>query len=256
MNSKRFFLEFSYAGTAYHGWQRQPNALSVQEVMEEALALLLKQQTPLTAAGRTDTGVHAKQMFAHFDADTTDLEQLIFRLNQFLPNDIAVIRIREVKPRAHARFDALSRTYEYHLNNFKSPFVQGMSYGLYQPLDLEQMNKAASILLEYEDFECFSKAHTDVKTFLCTISKAVWEKSETGLVFTITANRFLRNMVRAIVGTLIEIGLGKKNIQEMHTVIESKNRSLAGYSVPAEGLFLTHIEYPNSIYLEHGKSQR
>lgn len=256
MNSKRFFLEFSYAGTAYHGWQRQPNALSVQEVMEEALALLLKQQTPLTAAGRTDTGVHAKQMFAHFDTDTTDLEQLIFRLNQFLPNDIAVIRIREVKPRAHARFDALSRTYEYHLNNFKSPFVQGMSYGLYQPLDVEQMNKAASILLEYEDFECFSKAHTDVKTFLCTISKAVWEKSETGLVFTITANRFLRNMVRAIVGTLIEIGLGKKNIQEMHTVIESKNRSLAGYSVPAEGLFLTHIEYPNSIYLEHGKSQR
>jgi tRNA pseudouridine38-40 synthase len=256
MNSKRFFLEFSYAGTAYHGWQRQPNALSVQEVMEEALALLLKQQTPLTAAGRTDTGVHAKQMFAHFDADTTDLEQLIFRLNQFLPNDIAVIRIREVKPRAHARFDALSRTYEYHLNNFKSPFVQDMSYGLYQPLDVEQMNKAASILLEYEDFECFSKAHTDVKTFLCTISKAVWEKSETGLVFTITANRFLRNMVRAIVGTLIEIGLGKKNIQEMHTVIESKNRSLAGYSVPAEGLFLTHIEYPNSIYLEHGKSQR
>jgi len=256
MNSKRFFLEFSYAGTAYHGWQRQPNALSVQEVMEEALALLLKQQTPLTAAGRTDTGVHAKQMFAHFDADTTDLEQLIFRLNQFLPNDIAVIRIREVKPRAHARFDALSRTYEYHLNNFKSPFVQGMSYGLYQPLDVEQMNKAASILLEYEDFECFSKAHTDVKTFLCTISKAVWGKSETGLVFTISANRFLRNMVRAIVGTLIEIGLGKKNIQEMHTVIESKNRSLAGYSVPAEGLFLTHIEYPNSIYLEHGKSQR
>ena len=256
MNSKRFFLEFSYAGTAYHGWQRQPNALSVQEVMEEALALLLKQQTPLTAAGRTDTGVHAKQMFAHFDTDTTDLEQLIFRLNQFLPNDIAVIRIREVKPRAHARFDALSRTYEYHLNNFKSPFVQGMSYGLYQPLDVEQMNKAASILLEYEDFECFSKAHTDVKTFLCTISKAVWGKSETGLVFTITANRFLRNMVRAIVGTLIEIGLGKKNIQEMHTVIESKNRSLAGYSVPAEGLFLTHIEYPNSIYLKHGKSQR
>jgi tRNA pseudouridine38-40 synthase len=256
MNSKRFFLEFSYAGTAYHGWQRQPNALSVQEVMEEALALLLKQQTPLTAAGRTDTGVHAKQMFAHFDADTTDLEQLIFRLNQFLPNDIAVIRIREVKPRAHARFDALSRTYEYHLNNFKSPFVQGMSYGLYQPLDVEQMNKAASILLEYEDFECFSKAHTDVKTFLCTISKAVWGKSETGLVFTISANRFLRNMVRAIVGTLIEIGLDKKNIQEMHTVIESKNRSLAGYSVPAEGLFLTHIEYPNSIYLEHGKSQR
>ena len=252
MNSKRFFLEFSYAGSAYHGWQRQPNALSVQEVLEKALEVLLKQQTPLTAAGRTDTGVHAKQMFAHFDAEINDVEQLIFRLNQFLPNDIAVIRIREVIPEAHARFDALSRTYEYHLNNLKSPFVQGMSYSLYKPLDVEQMNKAASILLGYKDFECFSKAHTDVKTFLCNITKAVWEKSETGLVFTITANRFLRNMVRAIVGTLIEVGLSKKNIQEMHTVIESKNRSLAGYSVPAEGLFLTHIEYPNSIYLEHG----
>lgn len=252
MNSNRFFLEFSYAGTVYHGWQRQPNALSVQEVLEKALEVLLKQQTPLIASGRTDTGVHAKQMFAHFDAEINDVEQLIFRLNQFLPNDISVIRIREVIPEAHARFDALSRTYEYHLNNLKSPFVQGMSYSLYKPLDVEQMNKAALILLGYKDFECFSKAHTDVKTFLCNITKAVWEKSETGLVFTITANRFLRNMVRAIVGTLIEVGLGKKNIQEMHTVIESKNRSLAGYSVPAEGLFLTHIEYPNSIYLEHG----
>ena len=206
MNSKRFFLEFSYAGSAYHGWQRQPNALSVQEVLEKALEVLLKQQTPLTAAGRTDTGVHAKQMFAHFDAEINDVGQLIFRLNKFLPNDIAVIRIREVIPIAHARFDAISRTYEYHLNNLKSPFVEGMSYTLYKPLDVEQMNKAASILLEYKDFECFSKAHTDVKTFLCNITKAIWEKSETGLVFTITANRFLRNMVRAIVGTLIEVG--------------------------------------------------
>ena len=249
MNSKRFFLEFSYAGTDYHGWQRQPNALSVQEVIEEALALLLKQQTPLTAAGRTDTGVHAKQMFAHFDADATDLEQLIFRLNQFLPNDIAVIRIREVKPQAHARFHALSRTYKYHLNNFKSPFVQGMSYGLYQPLNVEQMNKAASILLEYEDFECFSKAHTDVKTFLCTINKAVWEKSETGLVFTITANRFLRNMVRAVVGTLLEIGTGKRPVTDIPTLLASKSRSNAGPSVPAKGLYLTQINYPENIYV-------
>ena len=160
-----------------------------------------------------------------------------------------MIRIREVKPRAHARFDALSRTYEYYLNNFKSPFVQGMSYGLYQPLDVEQMNKAASILLEYEDFECFSKAHTDVKTFLCTISKAVWEKSETGLVFTITANRFLRNMVRAIVN-IDRDRLDKKYSRDAHC-IESKPFFDRIFS-PAK-TFLTHIEYPNSIYLEHAK---
>jgi tRNA pseudouridine38-40 synthase len=255
MNSNRFFLEFSYAGTSYHGWQRQPNAISIQEVMEDALGVLLKVPTPLTAAGRTDTGVHAKQMFAHFDAAivSAELEQLLFRLNQFLPNDIAVKQILAVKPDAHARFDARSRTYEYHIATSKSPFLQGLSYSYYHALDVEIMNIAAAILLTYEDFECFSKTHTDVKTFLCDITHAVWEKKETELVFTITANRFLRNMVRAIVGTLIEIGGGKKKIEEMHTVIESKNRSLAGYSVPAEGLYLTQIEYPNAIYLDHGK---
>lgn len=254
MNSKRYFLEFSYAGTAYHGWQRQPNAISVQEVMEGALNTLLRQKSSLTAAGRTDTGVHARKMVAHFDGiiAETELNQLVFRLNQLLPKDIAIHSIRLVHPEAHARFDALSRTYEYHINDVKAPFKQGLSYSLYHPLEIKTMNTAASILLEYKDFECFSKSNTDVKTFFCEITQAEWKKNRNGLVFTISANRFLRNMVRAIVGTLIEVGLAKKNSDQIHQIIQSKNRSLAGYSVPAEGLFLTQIDYPNSIYLEHG----
>jgi len=251
MNSNRFFIEFSYAGTAYHGWQRQPNAGSIQAYMEEAFSTLLKQQIPITAAGRTDAGVHAKLMVAHFDAaiSADACDQLVFRLNQYLPNDIAIHKIYAVKADAHARFDALSRTYEYHLTTTKSPFSEGRSYSLYQPLDFELMNKAAALLLEYKDFECFSKAHTDVKTFLCEITYAQWTLSKTGAIFTISANRFLRNMVRAIVGTLIEIGLKKKNINNLHQIIQSKNRSLAGYSVPAEGLYLTQINYPKSVYL-------
>lgn len=251
MNSNRFFIEFSYAGTAYHGWQRQPNAESIQAYMEEAFSTLLKQQIPITAAGRTDAGVHAKLMVAHFDAaiSADSYNQLVFRLNQYLPHDIAIHKIYAVKADAHARFDALSRTYEYHLTTTKSPFSEGRSYSLYQPLDFELMNKAAALLLEYKDFECFSKAHTDVKTFLCEITYAQWTLSKTEAIFTISANRFLRNMVRAIVGTLIEIGLKKKNINELHQIIQSKNRSLAGYSVPAEGLYLTQINYPKSVYL-------
>ena len=251
MNSNRFFIEFSYAGTAYHGWQRQPNAESIQQYMEEAFSTLLKQQIPLTAAGRTDAGVHAKFMVAHFDGafSMNSCNQLVYRLNQYLPKDIAIHKIYPVKADAHARFDALSRTYEYHLTTTKSPFSEGRSYSLYQPLDFEEMNKAASILLDYKDFECFSKAHTDVKTFLCAIIFAQWKQTQSGAIFTITANRFLRNMVRAIVGTLIEIGLKKKNIDELHQIIQHKNRSLAGYSVPAEGLYLTQIDYPKSVYL-------
>lgn len=251
MNSNRFFIEFSYAGTAYHGWQRQPNAESIQAYMEEALSTLLKQQIPITAAGRTDAGVHAKFMVAHFDAAISahTCDQLVFRLNQYLPKDIAIHKIYAVKADAHARFDALSRTYEYHLTTSKSPFSEGRSYSLYKPLDFELMNKASALLLEYKDFECFSKAHTDVKTFLCEIIYAQWTLSNTGAIFTISANRFLRNMVRSIVGTLIEIGLNKKNTDELHQIIQSKNRSLAGYSVPAEGLYLTQINYPKSVYL-------
>ncbi len=254
MDLKRYFLEFSYSGAAYHGWQRQPNAISVQEVMEEALKVLTKADCALTAAGRTDTGVHARKMVAHFDTHfpITASNQWVYRMNQFLPKDIAIHNIRTVKTEAHARFDATSRTYEYHLTQSKTPFKLGISYAIYQPLDFDAMNQAAKVLLDYEDFECFSKSNTDVKTYLCTISRAEWLPILDGHVFTITANRFLRNMVRAIVGTLIEIGLGKKNIQDMHQIIQSKNRSLAGYSVPALGLFLTEINYPNSIYIDNG----
>ena len=251
MDCNRFFIEFSYVGTAYHGWQRQPNVQSIQQLMEEAFALLLKQQLPLTAAGRTDAGVHAKFMVAHFDGELQhqECDHLTFRLNQLLPKDIAIKKIYPVQADAHARFDALSRTYEYHLTTTKSPFSEGRSYSLYQPLNFKKMNEAAAILLKYEDFECFSKSHTDVKTFLCKITNAYWTQTNEGAIFAISANRFLRNMVRAIVGTLIEIGLNKKNLDELHRIIQSKNRSLAGYSVPAEGLYLTQINYPKSVYL-------
>jgi len=247
----RFFLEFSYAGTQYHGWQRQPNVLSVQEVMEEALSRLLKKETPLVAAGRTDTGVHARQMFAHFDSNSKAGEEqsLVYQLNQFLPNDLVIHSLKAVKPDAHARFDAISRTYEYHISKGKTAFENDLHYQINKPLDLELMNTAAQILLEYEDFECFSKSKTDVKTFFCKISYAQWTNSEKGYTFTITANRFLRNMVRAIVGTLMEIGLKKKTLEDLHQIIASKKRSEAGYSVPARGLFLAKIEYPNKIFL-------
>ena len=247
----RYFLEFSYAGTNYHGWQRQPNAITVQQVLEKALGTLLKTKIPLLGAGRTDTGVHARQMFAHFDAEITadTFQQLVYQLNQFLPEDIVIHSLRNVKVDAHARFDALSRTYEYHIVQGKTPFGTNVQYRVNMPLDIAVMNEAAAILLTYEDFECFSKTNTDVKTFLCDISYAQWNATEKGYIFTITANRFLRNMVRAIVGTHIEIGLKKKNIEDLHQIIESKNRSGAGYSVPAHGLFLTNIEYPISIYI-------
>lgn len=247
----RFFLEFSYAGTRYHGWQRQPNAVSVQEVMEKALSVLLKIPIALVAAGRTDTGVHARQMFAHFDAKITHEQQhkIVYQLNQFLPTDIVIHSIREVKPSMHARFDAVSRTYEYHIAKGKAAFENDLHYQINQSLDLKLMNAAAQLLLAYEDFECFSKSKSDVKTFLCNITYAQWTNTEKGYTFTITANRFLRNMVRAIVGTLIDIGLKKKSVEELHQIIASKKRSAAGYSVPAQGLFLTNIEYPNNIYL-------
>ena len=247
----RFFLEFSYAGTQYHGWQRQTNAISVQQVMENALKTLLKIDVPLLAAGRTDTGVHARQMFAHFEATLIPevQKQLVYHLNQFLPNDIVIHSLRSVHPNVHARFDALSRTYEYHITAGKSAFGNDLHYSFSKPLDMESMNIATEILMEYEDFECFSKSNTDVKTYLCEISYAKWNKTKNGYIFTITANRFLRNMVRAIVGTLIEIGLRKKKINDLHQIIASKSRSEAGFSVPAQGLFLTNIEYSDSIYI-------
>ena len=246
----RYFLTFAYNGTPFHGWQRQPNASSVQQTLEEALSTLLRREIALTAAGRTDTGVHAQKMVAHFEADLSAEKEanLVHLLNRYLDENIAIHDLLRVQPDAHARFDATARTYEYHLGYSKQPFKQGLVYGVPTALDIDKMNAAAQILLEYQDFEAFAKKHSDVKNFLCDISYARWESKEQGAIFTITANRFLRNMVRAIVGTLLEVGRGKISVEEMHQIIQSKERGEAGYSVPACGLYLTEIHYPERIY--------
>ena len=244
----RYFIELSYNGKGYHGWQNQPNAISVQEVLERALSTLLNTPISIMGAGRTDAGVHASQMFAHFDTVAVfNPQDLVFKLNSFLPNDIAVASIFLVKPESHARFHATSRTYLYRVAVRKNVFAFDASFYVKQVLDLDRMNAASKILLEYKDFQCFSKSKTDVKTYHCDIMKAEWLVKDGEIHFVIQANRFLRNMVRAIVGTLINIGLGKMDAAELHQIIASKNRSEAGFSVPAHGLYLTHIEYPEDI---------
>lgn len=247
----RYFLEFSYHGKPYHGWQKQPNALSVQQVLENALSTLLRLPITVIGAGRTDTGVHAKQMFAHFDValQPCHLKHLVYQLNQYLGASIAIHHLKPVIPNAHARFDATSRTYEYHIVSKKVAFHNDLHYFFKPELNMADMNAAAAMLFQYNDFKCFSKSNTDVKTFNCEIYKAKWKSNENGYIFTIQANRFLRNMVRAIVGTLLNVGQGKINQDDFSMIIESKNRSQAGFSVPAHGLFLSHIAYPKSIYL-------
>ena len=247
----RFFIDISYDGTNYHGWQIQPNARTVQHQINNALSTILNCNISVVGAGRTDTGVHAKEMMTHFDADLSleTEKNLPYLLNRYLNEEIVIHRLERVKADAHARFDATARTYEYHLGFEKDPFKPQMYYYFHQPVSLEKMNEAAQILLEYKDFEAFAKSHSDVKTFLCDITKAHWDSSAKGAIFTITANRFLRNMVRAIVGTLIEVGTGKIEVADMHKIIQSKNRGEAGFSVPAAGLYLTEIQYPKKIYL-------
>lgn len=245
----RYFIQFSYFGKAYHGWQNQPNAITVQEVLEKALSTLLRDKIDVVGAGRTDAGVHAKQMFCHFDFDSIDdKKDLAYRLNAFLPDDIAVQEIRTVVDGAHARFDAIERTYEYWLVREKDPFLFDYAHWVKHPLDLPAMNEAAKMLLEYTDFECFSKSNTDVKTFNCDVRQAYWEARADKWVFTITADRFLRNMVRAVVGTLLDVGLKKIKSGDMHRIIASKDRSEAGVSVPAKGLYLTKVIYPKDIF--------
>jgi len=244
----RYFIELSYNGRAYHGWQNQPNAISVQEVLEDALSTLLKEKIAIVGAGRTDSGVHAKQMYAHFNTvNKFSLEKLIYKLNSFLPKDIAVQDVFIVNDEAHARFDAVSREYKYKISLLKNVFSFNNSYYFKQELDVNKMNEAAKILFEYDDFECFSKSNTDVKTYNCKILKAEWTYEANQLVFTIKADRFLRNMVRAIVGTLINVGIGKINVYQFHDIIKSKNRSQAGASVPGHALYLEKIEYPKNI---------
>ncbi|KLT71365.1 tRNA pseudouridine(38-40) synthase TruA [Flavobacterium sp. ABG] len=240
----RYFIQFAYNGTPYHGWQIQPNASSVQETLNKALSVLLNSTINVMGAGRTDSGVHAQEMYAHFDFETPiDIPTLVHKLNSYLPKSIAIFNLILVHDEAHCRFDATKRTYEYRINTVKNPFLEELSWYFNQNLDVALMNEAAKILLNHTDFQCFSKVNTDVNTFDCTIFEAYWKKENDKLVFTISANRFLRNMVRSIVGTLINIGLHKISLQDFENIIASKSREKAGFSVPAHGLYLTDITY-------------
>ena len=252
MESKRYFIELAYNGSAYHGWQRQPNAMSVQQILEEAISMLKRENVSLVGAGRTDTGVHARQMFAHFDVaeEIINPQELIFLLNGFLNHDIAIKSIRRVLPHAHARFDAKARDYEYHISTAKDPFNPTLHYYLKNSPDIELMNQAAKILLLHEDFQCFSRSNTDVKTFICNIKNARWQQEGSSLIFFISANRFLRNMVRAIVGTLLEVGYKKREVEDIENVIIKKERGEAGFSAPAHGLYLSRIEYSQNIFIK------
>ncbi|MEL4455565.1 tRNA pseudouridine(38-40) synthase TruA [Lutimonas vermicola] len=248
----RYFVELSYHGKNYHGWQIQPNEISVQEIIEKALSLLLKQEISIVGCGRTDSGVHASQFFFHFDIDATiDKRKLKFKLNSFLPKDIAIFRITRVQEDAHARFSAVSRSYQYRISLVKNVFENDLSLQLSENhLDIDKMNRAALLLMDYIDFKSFSKNKTDVKTFDCTISEAFWEREGENLTFHISANRFLRNMVRAIVGTLLEVGKNRMSIHEFKSVIELRDRTRAGASAKAKGLYLTKVSYPNEIFIE------
>ena len=240
----RYFIELSYKGTNYHGWQIQPDVNSVQEEITKALETILQETIQIVGAGRTDAGVHASQMFAHVDTLKALTDEHIHKLNTVLPNDIVINSIEEVLENKHARFDAISRSYEYRILIGRDPFLLETTWQIHQKqIQLEKMNEAAKILFQYQDFESFSKVKTDVKTFNCTIMEAVWKLEGNQLIFYIKANRFLRNMVRAIVGTLLDVGLEKKSVDDFRNIIESKKRSEAGLSVPAKGLFLTEVTY-------------
>ncbi len=248
----RYFIFISFKGIRYHGWQIQPNAVSVQEILEKALTLILGEKISTTGTGRTDAGVHSIVFCAHFDSCAADLDKnndLIFRLNRFLPSDISVLSVRKTIPGANARFSAVSRTYMYFISRTKDPFALETSWFIYGNLDVEKMNKAASLLPEYQDFTSFSRLHSDNKTNICRIYSAEWKYQNDKLVFKIRADRFLRNMVRAIVGTMVEVGSGKITLDDFEAIINLKNRSKAGMSAPACGLFLAGIEYPEQIFL-------
>lgn len=246
----RYFIYLAYNGANYCGWQTQPNGLAVQEAIEKVLSTLLRTPTSIVGAGRTDAGVHARCMVAHFDADIESTLQLTDKMNRMLPNDIVIYDIVPVIVNAHARFDASSRLYRYYVTTRKDPFMYPFKYKVYGDIDTDMMNRCATVLFEYEDFTSFSKLHTDVKTNNCTIMQAEWICTDHDYIFTVKANRFLRNMVRAIVGTLLQAGRGKLDEQGMRRIIESKDRSAAGLSVPAQALFLEDIEYPSHLFLE------
>ena len=241
----RYFIHLAYNGSCYHGWQIQPHSPSVQQTVEQCLSLKLGQTVSITGCGRTDTGVHARNYYAHFDLEQSieNPEVLANQMNAFLPEDIVIYRIWQVSPELHARFDAVSRTYHYYITRVKNPFHTHDAYFLYGDLDVAKMQEAANLLFEYKDFTSFSKVHTQVKTNNCKIMEARWFEQDGLLVFRIKADRFLRNMVRAIVGTLLEIGKGRMTLEEFRAVIERKDRCEAGTSVPAHALFLEEVEY-------------
>ena len=250
----RYFLRFAYDGTAFHGSQRQPNGVTVQETMEQALAMIFREPIPLTFAGRTDAGVHAREMYAHFDiseeAMRREAERLVFRLNGILPDSIAIFDIYPVTDDAHARFSAVRRTYEYHIVDHKDPFLCQQATRVRPGLDFDAMNEAAQLLIGKQDFASFCRTNTDVKTTICDLTHAEWKQLGNGhAVFTIAADRFLRNMVRAVVGTLFEVGRGKMTKEQFAEVITQHNRCAAGDSAPAEGLFLVQIDYPQELFL-------
>lgn len=245
----RYFLEFAYRGTDFHGSQSQPNALTVQETMEGALSTILRREVPLTFAGRTDAGVHARMMVAHADIEGGVPENLVLRLNSLLPESIAIRSIRPVQEDAHARFDALARTYRYYVTTIKQPFASQIRTRVAPGLDFEAMNDAATMLLGRQDFASFCRVHTDVKTTICDVKEAYWTvENETEAYFTITADRFLRNMVRAVVGTLFEVGRHKITKQQFEEIIQAQRRTAAGHSADAKGLFLEQITYPETVF--------
>ncbi len=263
----RYFFEISYNGTNYHGWQNQHNAIGVQQIVEEAITLIFqlpiskissgrKEMTikripiPIVASGRTDAGVHCLQQFFHADIEREfDIDQYHQKLNSILPRDIAIRSIQRVKDDAHARYDAYERAYEYKITRAKSPLLIGLSHHYFKPLNVKTMNEAAALLVGEQDFECFSKVNTDVNHFVCDIKKAKWNEKDELLVFTIVANRFLRGMVRAIVGTLLDVGSGKISLEKFKSILKSKDRKRAGMNVPPEGLYLISVKYPKKIFI-------
>jgi tRNA pseudouridine38-40 synthase len=250
----RYFVRLAFVGTNYHGWQAQDNAITVQQQITEAIGVIESHDIQFTGCGRTDAGVHARDFYAHFDypkwLTTEQRLKLKYRMNSYLPDDIGIIDILSVAPDSHARFSAVSRTYKYIVNRTKDPFCNGFSYFVSGPLDVELMNRGAELLLKCSDFSSFAKNHTQVKTNICDLHCARWEGDEKYLTFTVTANRFLRNMVRAMVGTLLDLGKGAIDIKMLQEIIEKKSRSSAGYSVPACGLFLIDVKYPSVIFLQ------
>lgn len=247
--AQRYFIYLAYNGTKYHGWQVQPNGNSIQEELTKALSTILRVDTPIVGAGRTDAGVHAKKMIAHFNAEINCDNNFIKKLNGFLPNDIVILDIKKTMVNAHARFDALQRQYEYHVYTEKNPFLEQFAHRIPSDTDFNKMNFVARHLFEYTDFTSFSKLHTDTKTNLCNVTRAEWKYDGEKWIFTIEANRFLRNMVRAIVGTLLNVGRGSISEKEFCEIIEKKDRCAASASAPAKGLFLTDVIYPENIFI-------